>query len=187
MCPRNLIIAACLGLLATGCARSTADLPAVRDFSLKQYSGTWYEVERFPHSFEEGLQSVSATYTLLEDGGVRVINRGYDTQAGHWKSVEGYAEPAGNPEVGLLDVTFFWPFYGTYKILALKGDPYSCALVTGDSYEYLWILARTPDPPEATVRELRQKARRLGFDVSRLMEVRHDRRYPGDLPPGNKR
>jgi len=183
---RTLTVIACLALLAAGCARSTADLPAVRDFSLEQYAGTWYEIARFPHSFEEGLQSVSATYTLREDGGVRVVNRGYDTAAGRWKSVEGYAVPADDPQVGVLDVTFFWPFYGTYKILELKGEPYSTALVTSGSYDYLWILARSPDPPEEQVRELKEKAREFGFDLSRLITVRHDRSYPGEDVSGEQ-
>jgi len=170
----RILVALALALpLLTGCARSTRHLPAVKEFSVEKYEGTWYEIARFPHDFEENLQSVTAEYTVLEDGGIQVVNRGYDTAEGEWKTVTGYAEPAGDPTVGQLDVTFFWPFYGTYKILELDKQGYSYALVTGDTYEYLWILARDPDLPEDVLKELYQKAAEYGFDISRLETIRH--------------
>lgn len=170
----RLLIALVLALpVLSGCARSTRHLPAVKGFSVHKYAGKWYEIARFPHSFEENLQDVTAEYTVLEDGGIRVVNRGYDIEEGEWTSVTGYAEPAGDPTVGKLDVTFFWPFYGTYKILALDREDYSYALVTGDTYEYLWILAREPELPEKVLEGLYGQASAYGFDVRRLEFVEH--------------
>lgn len=39
-----------------------------------QYLGTWYDVQRLPHSFQKGECS-EATYTLRSPGVVGVLNR----------------------------------------------------------------------------------------------------------------
>lgn len=169
------IVALVLSLMpfVAGCARSTAHLRAVEGFSIRRYAGKWYEIARFPHPFERGLQAVTAEYTVMEGGEIRVVNRGYDVKAGRWKSVTGRARPAGEPHTGLLEVTFFWPFWGGYRILDLDHRGYSWALVTGDTYEYLWILARRPDPPGQTVDRLVEEAESLGFDTDRLEFISH--------------
>ncbi|MFX3897705.1 lipocalin family protein [Streptococcus suis] len=48
----------------------------VQQFELDRYLGKWYEVARLDHSFERGLDNISAEYSLRDDGGVKVINRG---------------------------------------------------------------------------------------------------------------
>ena len=63
----------------------------VTGFELNRYLGGWYEIARLDHSFERGLSNVSATYGLRDDGGVRVLNRGYDDRADVWKEAEGRA------------------------------------------------------------------------------------------------
>ena len=170
------LLAACVVVLhlAVGCAQSTKHLPAVRGFSMERYAGKWYEIARFPHRFERGLAAVTAEYTPQDDGRIMVVNVGFDPAAGKWKSVTGHARPVGNPNVGELKVTFLWPFSGTYKILALDRRDYSFALVTGDTYDYLWILGRTPVLPPATIAALTRWAKTLGFDVNRLQFVQHE-------------
>ena len=55
---------------------------AIDGFDKQRYLGRWYEVARLDHSFERGLSNVTADYSLREDGGVRVINRGYSDDEG---------------------------------------------------------------------------------------------------------
>jgi len=49
---------------------------------INKYLGTWYEIARLDHSFERGLDKVTAEYSLRDDGGVRVINRGFSIARG---------------------------------------------------------------------------------------------------------
>jgi len=143
---------------------------AVQGFDLNEYLGTWYEIARLDHSFERGLDAVTATYSLKENGKVRVLNRGYKTKSSKWKTATGSAKYASEASVGAFKVTFFWPFYGGYNIVLLADD-YSYALVAGDSENYLWLLSRTPEISVDTQELMLEKARSLGYDVSKLIYV----------------
>lgn len=160
-------------LFLTGCARIPQHLQPVGNFDVDRYLGTWYEIARLDHSFERGLSHVSAEYSRREDGGVRVLNRGFAAKTSTWKEAEGKAYFLGPPDQGALKVSFFGPFYGAYVILAL--DPgYQHALVCGPNRSYLWILARTPDLPTDIRQRLIDQAAAAGFDTGKLIFVSHD-------------
>ena len=162
----TLNVMTCLAML--GCARSTRSLQPVTGFDVQRYEGKWYEIARFPHWFERGLSAVTADYEVQPNGSIRVENRGYDPKRGRWKSVTGRAYPKGSANVGLLKVTFFWPFYGTYRVLRLDKGGYSHALVTSDTFEYLWVLSRTPTLDKGITDGLVRDAAQMGFDIDRL-------------------
>jgi len=103
----------------TSCVMTSDKFTAVDNFSLRQYLGNWYEIARLDHSFERGLSQVTATYSMRDDGGVRVINRGFNTETSEWESAEGKAYFIGAATTGALKVSFFGPFYGAYNVVAL--------------------------------------------------------------------
>jgi len=144
----------------------------VSDFDLNRYLGKWYEIARFQHRFEKDLVNVTATYTLRDDGKVDVLNQGYNnSKDGKLKTARGKAKFAGPKNIGHLKVTFFWPFYGDYIIVELDKENYNFALVVSDSYDYLWILSRTPNLESAILISLLDKARELGFDTNKVYLV----------------
>lgn len=160
------------------CAASPpAGIEPVKDFDVNRYLGTWYEIARLDHRFERGLQHVTAEYSLRGDGKIKVENKGYEVKKRRWKSATGTAKFNGDPKVGSLAVTFFWPFYGGYFIVELDPD-YQHALVVGPSKKYLWILARQPELDEAVYAKLVDKARSLGYPVENLIKVDHTARPP---------
>lgn len=159
-------------LILSGC-RSTSRLEVVDGFEVTRYLGKWYEVARYPHRFEDGMSSVSATYRQNDDGTIRVINRGFLDEQQQWKEIEGVAKFKGDHTKGWLKVSFFKPFYASYKIIYLDPD-YSKAIVTGPTYGYLWILARNPVLPESEIKDLVQRAERVGFDPDNLIMVSQD-------------
>ena len=85
-------------------------------------------------------------------------------------SAEGTAKVVVNSGNARLRVSFFWPFYGDYYVLALDPD-YQWALVGAPGRDYLWMLSRTPELPEATFNELVQKAQSLGFNTEALQKT----------------
>ena len=168
---KRFSIISLLLLFLSGCTGVPAGVTTVDGFDLERYLGRWYEIARLDHRFERGMSHVTANYSLLPDGGVQVINRGFDMDKQSWKDAEGKAYPVGDPTVGQLKVSFFGPFYGGYNIIELDSKDYSYSLVSGPNLSYLWILSRTPELPQAVLDQLVQKAKVLGFDTDKLIYV----------------
>lgn len=146
------------------------ELPTVDKVDLLQYAGTWYEIARLPNSFEKGMTCVTATYTLKDNGKVKVLNRGYLADKGKYKTARGTAWVPDGDYPGRLKVTFFWPFAGNYYIMALD-EGYAYALVGDPSRKYLWVLARTKTLEESIYTELMALAKSKGFDVEQVMRI----------------
>lgn len=161
-------------IFLSACTMVPEGVKPVDGFELDRYLGKWYEIARLDHSFERGLSRVTADYSLREDGGVKVINRGFNPAKNKWKEAIGKAYFIKSPDIGQLKVSFFGPFYGGYNILALDKASYQYALVSGPDRSYLWILARSPKPDAFLVDQLASKARQMGFPVDDLIYVSHD-------------
>ncbi len=157
--------------ILVGCSATPQGVTPVAEFELDRYLGTWYEIARLDHRFERGLRQISANYSKRSDGGLDVLNRGYNLQTGQWKDAKGRAYFVAEPTVARLKVTFFWPFYGGYNVIALDRENYAYALVCGPNRDYLWILARTRQLDESIVQQLLATAEELDFDLSGLIRV----------------
>lgn len=160
-------------VLQSGCTGIPDGVQAVTGFELDRYLGTWYEVARLDHSFERGMSNVTATYSMRDDGGVSVVNRGYKDAKGKWNEAMGKAYFIGDTDVGQLKVSFFGPFYGGYNILELDKDDYQYALISGPDRSYLWILARSPNLSQNVLSTLVNKAKDMNFPVDELIYVDH--------------
>jgi apolipoprotein D and lipocalin family protein len=158
-------------LVLGACTGKPAKVEPVGDFELNRYLGTWYEIARLDHSFERGLENVTATYSMRNDGGVRVINRGYSPEKGQWEEAEGKAFFVGKSDVAWLKVSFFGPFYGSYIVFELDAESYHHAFVSGPDTSYLWLLARTPSVSDDVLQRFRERAAELDFDLGELIEV----------------
>ena len=160
-------------ILQSGCTGIPDGVQAVTEFELERYLGTWYEVARLDHKFERGMSNVTATYSMRDDGGVSVVNRGYKVEKGKWDDATGKAYFIGDADVGQLKVSFFGPFYGGYNILELDKDDYQYALISGPDRSYLWILARSPNLSQDVLSTLVNKAKDMNFPVDELIYVDH--------------
>lgn len=163
-----------MALLLGGCLGTPDGVEPVKGFELERYLGTWYEIARLDHRFERGLSSVNATYSMREDGSVRVINRGYSEEKGQWSEAEGVAKFVADTGTAHLKVSFFGPFYGAYVVFDLDKADYSHALVCGSNREYFWVLSRSPHMERETLDALLAKARALGFDTDKLILVEQE-------------
>jgi apolipoprotein D and lipocalin family protein len=163
-----------LALILMGCVEIPENVKPVNNFNLKKYLGKWYEIARLDHSFERGLTQVTAEYSLRDNGGVKVLNRGYSAKDKSWKEAEGKAYFVKTSDQGYLKVSFFGPFYGSYIVFGLDHENYQYSLVCGPNKSYLWILAREPKITENLKNFLISKATESGFETSRLIFVNHD-------------
>lgn len=141
----------------------------VPSVDLARYMGTWHEIAKFPNRFQRGCACTTATYSLRPDGRVSVLNR-CRTEEGKPKTAKGWAKVV-DPRTGAkLKVTFFWPFFGDYWILALDPE-YQQVLVGTPNRKYLWILARQPRLDPKRYDALVAKAAEQGFDIGKLVRT----------------
>ena len=162
----SIVLCSCLG--------APEGVSPVKQFELDRYLGKWYEIARLDHSFERGLEGVTADYSLRADGGVAVLNRGYSAEDKHWSEAEGKAYFVNDATEGYLKVSFFGPFYGSYIIFELDQENYQYAFVSGPDNSYLWLLSREPNLPKPVIDRFIEKSKTLGFDVDNLIFVKQN-------------
>ncbi|TRX66582.1 lipocalin family protein [Carboxylicivirga sp. M1479] len=147
------------------------DKTVVKVLDIERYMGKWYELARYDHSFERGLVGVSATYSMRDDGLIKVVNAGFKNSLNGEESIAvGKAKIPDLKEQGKLKVSFFWIFYADYYVLDLD-DNYQWAIIGSSSDKYLWILSRTPFVDDEEYTKLLSKISQRGYDVSKLIKV----------------
>ena len=147
------------------------DKTTIKALDLNRYLGTWYEIARFPHSFEKNLVGVTATYSIRDDGKIKVLNQGFENTLHGERSIAiGKAKIPDKLEPGQLKVSFFWIFYADYFILELD-ENYQYVMIGSSSDKYFWILCRTPQMDPATYEMLLEKARKRGYNLEKLEKV----------------
>lgn len=167
---KKIFLMAILASVFSGCdSAPKVDNSTVQNLDLNRYLGYWYEVARFDHPFERGMEYAMAHYTLRDDGKIDVLNTGI--KDGRAKDAKGIAKTTGVP--GLLRVSFFGPFFGDYRIMMLDED-YQYVLVGGSNHKYLWILSRTPQLEEETKTLILAEAERRGYDTNQLIWVKQN-------------
>lgn len=175
---KNILKVSLLGLAGVIILGSCASIPkgakAVKPFDKNKYLGKWYEIARKDFRFERNLNNTTATYSLNDDGSIKVVNRGYNYVTKEWKLATGKAKFVKDPNEAKLKVTFFGPFYSGYNVIALDKD-YQYALIAGKNLKYLWILSRQTSIPDDVKQNYLKIAQDAGFTISDLIWVEHDK------------
>lgn len=171
---KHLIFTAILaGVMPLVACTKSFDNSTVSEFDLSRYLGEWYEVARYNHSFERGMDNTMAEYILQDDGKVFVLNTGW--RNGKFQVAEGkakYCDPEGKP--GALKVSFFLFFYSEYNVMMVD-ENYQISLVGSKAENYLWILSRTPEADPDLLQAVLEEAERRGYDTSKLIWVDQSR------------
>lgn len=170
---KTITIALALVLISASCQSQNTmiDKTVVKELNLEKYLGTWYEIARFDHKFERGLEGVSANYSMREDGKIKVLNSGYKGSLDGKKSEAVGKAKIPNPEVpSKLKVSFFLFFYGDYFVMELDKD-YQWAVIGSSSDNFLWILSRTPQMDADIYKKLLKNLTDRGYDVNKLIKV----------------
>jgi len=162
---------ALLSLILSGCAGYPKAITPVKHFDIERYLGKWYEIARLDHSFERGLEQVTAEYTLLTNGQVKVVNRGFARSINQWKEAVGKAYFERETDEGYLKVSFFGPFYSSYVVFELDHENYQYAFISGPNESYLWLLSRTPRVEKRIITFFVGTAKDMGFRTEELIYV----------------
>jgi len=139
----------------------------VQPFDKQKYMGLWHEVARLPNHIEKNLTSLTETYSLNDDGSIKVVTRAYNFDKNKPVEAEGRAKFAGADNRGKLKVAYYLPIFLDYNVLDIDED-YQYALVSGNSFDFLWIISRENGIPDDMKTRFLDKAVTLGFDVTKL-------------------
>jgi len=156
-----------IGLLLSGCA-SRPPLTTVASVDLARYSGKWFEIAKYPNFFERNcVGQTTAEYLPNPDGSIRVVNRSAGKN-GKPMCVDGRAAVVPGSDNTKLRVSFGGPFAGAYWIIGLDEKNYSWAVVGHPSRQFLWVLARQPELPDATYCQILELIAAKGYDIAQL-------------------
>ena len=170
---KNVIFLLALLFLMNSCNSQDKmiDKTVVKELDIERYLGKWYEIARYDHRFERGLVGVTASYSLRDDGKIKVVNTGFkETINGQKSEAIGKAKIPDPHVPSKLKVSFFWFFYGDYFVLELD-ENYQWAVIGSSTDNYLWILSRTPQMDETVYYELLNKLTTRGYDIDKLIRI----------------
>ena len=156
-----------LHLFLLSCTKKEPHIPPISNFEIEKYLGTWHEIARTDNSFEKGCTDVQAVYSNRLDGGIDVINSCFVN--GKKRTAKGVAYFVdGRKNVGELKVSFFRPFYGTYRVIYID-EGYQNAIVYGGSPAFVWILSRSSTIHNSTLQNLLDKIKNFNLDEKNLI------------------
>ena len=170
----SLAMSGCVGG-PSGRAADAPPLEAVDSVDIERYAGLWYEIARYPNSFQRNCEGVTAEYTPLEDGRVGVVNTcRFGTEDGEARVAEAEARVIPASDGARLHVNFsplpLPPGQGNYWVIYLD-EEYQHALVGAPSGRFLWMLARTPEIEADARAALNEAALDAGFTLGMLKET----------------
>jgi len=150
----------------------SSPLETVSHVDLNRYMGVWYEIARYPNSFQKGCVGSRATYSLMDNGKVSVLNECYDgSLSGKLRAAKGKAWVVDKETNSKLKVSFFWFFAGDYWIIDIADD-YSYVIVGHPKRKYLWILSRNKIMENNTYEGiLRRLVEIHHYDTSKLIKT----------------
>ena len=149
-------------------------LTTIPTLDVPRYMGSWYEIAKYPNSFQKKcVSNTRADYSAQADGKVRVLNR-CTTKDGEVSEAIGEARQLGGATSPKLEVRFapawlsFIPLvWGNYWVIDL--DPaYQMVAVSEPTRDYLWVLSRTPEVNAKAYDELVARLEKKGFDSRKL-------------------
>ncbi|QIE42646.1 lipocalin family protein [Rhodobacteraceae bacterium SC52] len=168
---RGLLLALCVSLAACGTVYRDTDTPmTAQAIDPTRYAGLWYEIARFPVSFQRGCTATTAEYGVTGPDTISVVNTCRDeTPNGPAKQVVGSAdiEAPGKLRVRFDSVPFV---RAPYWVLWVD-EAYDTAVVGVPSGKAGWVLARTPEIPDDQWQAALSVLRTNGYDTTQLLRT----------------
>jgi len=146
-------------------------LRVVANVDVQKYMGQWYEIATITMWFQKDCAGgTTANYELRDDGTVKVVNSCY-TAENKLKQSTGRAWLVDTATKAKLKVSFLPGGLklggGDYWIIDL-GPNYEYAVVGHPTRKYGWILSRTKELPQDTLKGIISRLEAQGYDFSKF-------------------
>jgi len=167
---KSTSLAAALLLLA-GCPGASAPMATVPRVDLQRFMGDWYVIASIPTFIEKGAHNAIESYRLDSDGTIATT---FTFRAGSFDGEPKRYTPRGyvvdRESNAVWGMQFIWPIKADYRIIYLD-ESYGQTVIARQERDYVWIMARAPDMPEADYQRLVKLVGERGYDVAQLRKV----------------
>ena len=157
--------------LVAGCASQQAPLEPVDYVDLERFMGDWYVIANIPTFLEKGAHNAVETYELNDDGSIATTfvfrKDGFDGKRKEHNPTGFVTDTSSNAVWGMQ---FIWPIKADYRIVYLTED-YSQTVIARNKRDFVWVMARTPEIPQADYDAIVSMIADMGYDIDELQKV----------------
>jgi apolipoprotein D and lipocalin family protein len=159
-------------MLFSGCNNPPKPpISTVPQVTLERFMGPWHVIANIPTFIEKGAHNAVESYRLAADGSIATTftfrQDGFDGPEKRYQPTGYVADKVSNAVWGMQ---FIWPFKSDYRIVYLNDD-YTQTVIGRDKRDYVWIMAREPQIPDADYQGILALLARQGYDVSQIQKV----------------
>ena len=161
----------CTALMLTlSACKSIQPLDPVPAVDLDRFMGDWYVIANIPTAIERGAHNAVESYRMNANGTIATTftfrDKAFDGKRKTYHP-RGYVSPDNKAIWGMQ---FVWPFKADYRIAYLDDD-YSITIIGRNKRDFVWLMAREPQLPDARYREMVSLIRSMGYDTNKLQKV----------------
>ena len=146
-------------------------IPTAAPVDVDRFMGDWYVIAHIPSFPEREAYKAVESYARMPDGRIQTTFR---FRKGALDGPEKTMHPVGRvkPDGGgaVWDMQFVWPIQAEYVIAWVDAD-YQQTIVGRSKRDYVWLMARTPQIPDADYEARIRQIQALGYDVSKIRRV----------------
>ncbi len=156
-----LVISACSNL---------QPIEPVERVDIDRFMGDWYVIANIPTFLEKGAHNAVESYALDADGTIATTftfrDGAFDGPIKTY-TPRGFVTSDSNAVWGMQ---FIWPIKADYRVVYLD-EAYSTTVIGRNRRDFVWIMAREPQIPEARFEEIYTMLADVGYDVSEIQQV----------------
>jgi apolipoprotein D and lipocalin family protein len=168
---RFAALAPLLAALAACTGGRHPPMPTVKRVELARFMGDWYVIANIPTRIERGAHNAVENYALASNG---TIDTTFTFRAGAFDGPLKTYTPRGfvldKDSNALWGMRFIWPIKADYRIIHID-ESYTQTVIGRQKRDYVWIMARTPQIPDADYARLLQFVANQGYDTSLVQKV----------------
>ncbi|MGB5719951.1 MAG: lipocalin family protein [Woeseiaceae bacterium] len=167
----RLLLVLLMTLTLGACAARGPEMETVDYVDIERFMGDWYVIANIPTFLEKEAYNAVETYALNDDGSIATTftfrKGGFDGEEKEFNPKGFISDTSTNATWGMR---FVWPIKADYRIIYVDDD-YSKTVIARQKRDFIWIMARSPQIPDAEYQEMVELAESVGYDVSKIQRV----------------
>jgi len=155
----------------SACTTTSTPLPIAEKVDLQRFMGDWYVIANIPTFIEKGAHNAVESYRIDTDGSIATtFTFNKDAFDGPVKRYNPRGFVLDRNSNAIWGMRFISPIKADYRIVYVDAD-YTVTIIGRQKRDNVWVMARTPSISEAAYRDLLERVRLAGYDLSQVQLV----------------